>query len=144
MHFVHISRTALSGLERNKSRSGLTILGIVIGITSIILIMSIGQGAQNLILDQIQGLGTKTIAVAPGRQPSGPSDIAQIFSDSLKARDLDLLKRKENVPTLANIIPIVFGGESVSYEGDTYRATIFGGTERLAGIFDLAMTQGTF
>ena len=48
------------------------------------------------------------------------------------------------MPTLANIIPIVFGGESVSYEGDTYRATIFGGTERLADIFDLVVTQGTF
>ncbi len=144
MKLIHTFKTAFHGVQRNKSRSALTILGIVIGITSIMLIMSIGQGAQDLILGQIQGLGTRTIAVAPGRQPSGPSDVGQIFSDSLKNRDLDLLKRKENVPTLGDIIPIVFGGESASYGGETYRVTVFGGTERLAGIFDLVPSDGSF
>ena len=144
MKFIHTAKTAFHGLERNKSRSGLTVLGIVIGITSIILIMSIGQGAEDLILGQIQGLGTRTIAVIPGREPSGPSDVAQIFSDSLKARDLELLKRKENVSGLESIMPIVFGSESVSFEGETYRATIFGGTELATEIFDLAPREGVF
>lgn len=144
MKFTHISKTAFHGLERNKSRSGLTVLGIVIGITSIILIMSIGQGAEDLILGQIQGLGTRTIAVIPGREPTGPSDAAQIFSDSLKARDLDLLRRKENVPELKRIMPIVFGSESISFEGETYRASVFGGTELATEIFDLAPAEGVF
>src|SRR3989344_3420245 len=144
MKFIHTAKTAFHGLERKKSRSGLTVLGIVIGITSIILIMSIGQGAEDLILGQIQGLGTRTIAVIPGREPSGPSDVAQIFSDSLKARDLELLKRKENVSGLESIMPIVFGSESVSFEGETYRATIFGGTELATELFDLAPREGVF
>lgn len=87
MILLHTLKTALTGVKTHKSRSGLTILGIVIGITAIILIMAVGQGAQDLILGQIQGLGSKTIAVIPGREPSGPSDFAQIFSDSLKERD---------------------------------------------------------
>ena len=81
-------KTAISGLYANKSRSVLTILGIVIGITAIILITSIGQGAQSLILNQLQGMGSKTIIVIPGREPKGPSDVAQSLSDSLKEKYL--------------------------------------------------------
>ena len=126
MKLLHSFKTAISGLRSHKSRSFLTILGIVIGITAIILVMSVGKGAENLILSQVQGLGTRTIAVVPGREPKGPSDFAQIFSDSLKEKELEALKRKDNVPTLEQIMPIVFGGENGSYGNETYRLTIFG------------------
>src|SRR3990167_6682763 len=107
MTLKHSLKNAVTGLKTNKTRSFLTIFGIVIGITAIILVMSLGAGAQNFILSQVQGLGTKTIAVIPGREPTGPSDSAQIFSDSLKERDLIALNKKENVPTLKNIMPVV-------------------------------------
>ncbi len=144
MRFTHNFKTAFTGLKTHKSRSILTILGIVIGITAIILVMAVGQGAQELIIGQIQGLGSRTIAVVPGRQPRGPSDFAQIFSDSLKEKDLTALERKENVPTLKEIMPVVFGGESASYEGETYRLTIFGASELISKIFDLVPAEGRF
>lgn len=137
-------KTAANGLRTNKSRSALTILGIVIGITSIILVMSVGQGAKNLILSQIQGLGSKTIAILPGRPPKGPSDVAQLFSDSLKERDLELIKRKENVPTLDKIMPVVFGSESASYGSETYHLTIFGATELMNSILNATPQTGRF
>src|SRR3989344_3869960 len=144
MTIRHVFKTSLSGLKTNKSRSFLTILGIVIGITAIILVMALGQGAQQLILGQLQGMGSKTIVVVPGKQPSGPSDIAQIFSDSLKQKDLDLLQRKENVPTLGQMMPVVFGGDTVSYEAETYRPTIFGATPLVSTIFNIYTEQGRF
>ena len=144
MSIRHVLKTSLSGLRANKSRSFLTILGIVIGITAIILVMAIGEGAQNLILGELQGMGSKTIVVVPGKQPSGPSDIAQIFSDSLKQKDLDLLQRKENVPTLGQMMPVVFGGDTVSYEAETYRPTIFGATPLVSTIFNIYTEQGRF
>jgi len=144
MTLKHTINTAIKGLKAHKSRSALTILGIVIGVAAIILVVSLGEGAQNLILGQIQGLGAKTITIIPGRQPSGLSDSAQIFSDSLKERDLVLLKRRENVPALSNIMPIVFGGESAAYQGEAYRLTLFGGTELMAEIFDLFPSEGIF
>lgn len=144
MTFHDSFSTAVKGLKTNKSRSSLTILGIVIGITSIILLMSIGQGAQRLILSQVQGLGSKTIFIVPGRQPSGPSDAAQTLSDSLKEKDLTALKRKENVPGLNRIMPIVFGAESASYFGETYRLTVMGGTEFMAEMFDIYPSDGSF
>src|SRR3990167_2868090 len=108
MLLYHAIRIALAGLKTNKTRSALTILGIVIGITAIIMVMSLGQGAQNLILGQIEGLGSKTLVIIPGREPSGPTDpsvVETLLSDSLKERDLKALQKKENVPTLATIMP---------------------------------------
>src|SRR3989338_6855115 len=144
MTLKHSLKNALTGLKTNKTRSFLTILGIVIGITAIILVMSLGAGAKKFILSQVQGLGTKTIAVIPGREPTGPSDSAQIFSDSLKERDLIALGKKENVPNLSRVMPVLFGGETGAYENETYRLTIFGGTELMSQIFDLVPEEGQF
>jgi len=144
MKLKYSLESALSALKTHKSRTALTILGIVIGVASVILVMSVGEGAERLILDQVQGLGSKTIAVLPGRQPTGPSDFAQLFSDSLTERDMQLLKRKENAPTIARIMPVVFGGETAFYGSETYRLTIFGATDLLAQIFDLKPERGTF
>jgi putative ABC transport system permease protein len=137
-------KTALRGLRVNSSRSFLTILGIVIGITAIILISSLGKGAQDLILNQIQGLGSKTIVVIPGREPKGPSDTISLFSDSLKQKDLAAIKTKANVPTLGNVIPVVFGSESAFYENQDYHLTIFGSSADIVTIFDLKVNQGNF
>jgi len=137
-------KTAFTGLKRNKSRSALTILGIVIGITAIILVMSLGKGAQDLILNQVRGLGSKTLIILPGRQPKGPTDAAQMFGDSLKERDIALLENKANVPDLARIIPIIFGSDSANYQGETYRLTIIGATEEVSKIFDTYPSEGSF
>lgn len=144
MTFKHAFKTALRGLRVNKSRSALTVLGIVIGITSIILVMSLGAGAQELILGQIQGMGSNTIVVIPGREPTGPSDAAQVFSDSLKESDFEALKKKSNVPALSSIMPLVFGGDTAAYGSDTYRMTIFGATQQIANMFDVAVGEGSF
>ena len=107
MKIKHSFKTALQGLKTNKSRSLLTILGIVIGIAAIILVMSVGKGAEELILNQIRGLGAKTIIIEPGREPRGPSDFAELFTDSLKKKDVEALKNPSNVRGLAIIAPLV-------------------------------------
>ncbi|PIR44073.1 multidrug ABC transporter substrate-binding protein [Candidatus Wolfebacteria bacterium CG10_big_fil_rev_8_21_14_0_10_31_9] len=137
MTFKHSFKTALTGLRTNKSRSALTILGIVIGITAIILIMSLGQGAQDLILGQIQGIGSKIIGIVPGRQPKGPSDIFSTFTDSLKEKDLEALEKKGNAPNIVKIMPIVFGSNSVSYGSEVYRPTLFGVSSNFADIYNI-------
>mgnify|MGYP001612625103 CR=1 FL=1 len=144
MLIKHTFKTALKGLKANRPRSALTILGIVIGIAAIILVMSLGRGARDLILSQIQGMGSKVIAVVPGREPKGPTDIIQTFSDSLKEKDLAALKRKTNVPTLSEIMPVVFGGMSASFQGETYWLTVFGGSDLIMQIFDLYPEEGVF
>lgn len=138
----YLAKSAIRGLLANKMRSFLTILGIIIGVAAIILVTSLGNGAQNLILSQIQGIGAKVIAIAPGRQPKGPTDFASIFSDSLKQRDLELLQNKANLPNAKVIMPVVFGSESVSFEGETYRSTIFGLTDYFTEVYKIEIDRG--
>src|SRR3989338_2158607 len=135
-------KTAITGLRTNKTRSALTILGIVIGVAAIVMVVSLWQGARDLILGEIEGIEARVIAVIPGRQPKGPTDILATLTASLKERDLVALKRKENVPHAEAIMPIVFGSETVSYQGETYRPTIFGGTELMAELYDVYPQRG--
>ena len=136
MPFHHTARIALAGLKTNKTRSALTTLGIIIGVTAIIMVVSLGQGAKDLILSQIEGLGARVIGIIPGRQPKGPTDVLATLTASLKERDLIALQRKENVPHAQDVIPLVFGSETAYYDGQTYRLTIFGGNEAMADIYD--------
>ena len=63
--------TALSSLGANKLRAGLTLLGIVIGVTSVISLMAIGKGAQESITSRIESLGTNLLFVRPGATTQG-------------------------------------------------------------------------
>lgn len=144
MTYRHLFKTSLTGLTTNRSRSTLTIFGIVIGITAIMLVMSLGAGAQDLILGQVQGLGTQTIAVIPGREPTGPSDVSSLYSDSLKQKDVTALSNRANAPGIKEIMPVVFGADTASYDSNTYQINIFGATELMAEIFDLKPTEGQF
>jgi putative ABC transport system permease protein len=147
MSLVHIFKTAFKALYTHRSRTALTILGIVIGVTAIILVSSIGEGAQSMILGEIQSLGAKTIIVIPGKEPSGPTDpsiVETLYSDSLKDKEFEALQRKSNVPKLKEIMPIVFGVESVSYEGETSRPFILGASYLITDIFDIFPETGSF
>ncbi|OGY57908.1 MAG: hypothetical protein A3E61_00495 [Candidatus Colwellbacteria bacterium RIFCSPHIGHO2_12_FULL_43_12] len=142
MNIRHLLKTSSGGLKTNKSRSVLTILGIVIGIAAIIIVMALGQGAQNLILGQLQAIGSKVIAVVPGRQPTGPADIIATFTDSLKEKDLESLENKSNVPHAVNIMPVVFGSQTAAFESETYSPTILGVTEIFANLYNIYTADG--
>ena len=144
MNIKHTFTTSLTGLTTNRSRSALTILGIVIGITAIMLVISLGGGAQALILGQVQGLGTNTIAIIPGREPSSISDTSALYSDSLKNKDLTALQNKANVPDVKLIMPTIISGGTSSYDSNAYQVSIFGASELIAGIFDQHPNRGEF
>lgn len=136
---------ASSSLLTHKSRSVLTILGIVIGIASITLVMAIGQSAQSLIVGEVQSLGPENIFILPGRQPTGPSSIAgTLLNDSLKQKDFEDLQNKNNVPDAVGVVPYVFSPEVVSYDSQVYDSTLLGSTEGVLKIFNLEVNQGNF
>lgn len=138
----HTVQTAITGLQTNRKRSLLTILGIVIGIAAIIMIVAVGQAAQNLIVSQFQGLGSDLVFVIPGRQPQGLSDVGATFGDSLTVRDKEALERKENVPHAIDVIPLVFGFASVSRDDETKQFNVIGATPNMANIFELFPDEG--
>lgn len=136
--------TALDALKTNKPRAALTILGIVIGVCSIVLMMSIGQGAESLILNEIGGLGAETIVIRPGKEPTGPTDLGStLFADSLKTKDVEALRKKENAPHILQVMPTLVVPGSVAYEGNTFRPNIVGGAVNFfADTFHVQVEKG--
>jgi len=142
MSLRHLFKISALALIANKSRSALTILGIVIGVASIIMVMSIGQGAEALIINQIQGIGARSITVEPGRMPQGAMDFAEIFTDSLKNRELQALKKSENVRGAVTFTPLVVQSMTLSYGREAKRGSVFGSSPGLFDIFDLSPAEG--
>ncbi|MBI4021930.1 MAG: ABC transporter permease [Candidatus Andersenbacteria bacterium] len=146
MQFLIIFRVALSALRANFGRSLLTILGIVIGIVAIVLVVSLGQSAQGLVLGQIQGIGSNLVIVRPGRQPEGPTDFADtILADSLRERDVAALQRPDNVPGVATIAPAVLVSGAVSYQDRVFRPFAIGWTaEAMVDFFNIYPVEGNY
>ncbi len=144
MSLKHILKIAAVNIVANKSRSILTVIGIVIGVTSIIVILSIGGGVENLIVGEISSLGADIIWIEPGREPSGFSDFTSaILSNTLKDRDIEALKKKENVPDLIDIAPTISVPGAVSYGGETYRPFISGwSAEFFENVFNIYPEEG--
>ena len=129
MLFSDAFETATRSLRHGKMRSILTMLGIVIGIASVIILMSIGRSAQNVILNQVQSVGTNLIFVIPGGSANGrlssPAASQGIVITTLDDRDVAALKRE---PSISAVVPevrgqadVIYGDNDVveSYEGTT-------------------------
>ena len=141
MKFKHIFLTALRGLSSQLTRSALTILGIVIGVAAIIIIMSLGEGAQKLILDQVSGLGPETVILRPGKDSTDITTV--LFTRSITKHDVELLKRKENVPNLKSVAPSVMVPDPIEYRGEKFKGMVFGGTaDFVVDILDLTLGSG--
>ncbi len=146
MFYRQTTKTAVRSLLANKSRSVLTILGIVVGVASIIIIVSIGHGAKKLISNEITSLGSDIVWIEPGKQPKGPTDFAgALLSNTLKIRDIEALKNKNNVPNLLNIAPAVMVPGAVAYMGETYHPLITGWSASFFGkVFNIQPKSGVY
>ncbi len=138
-------KIALQGIRTHLSRAVLTILGIVIGITSVMTVISAGESAQEFVVQEISSFGPTNIFVLPGREPKGPSGAAgTLLNDSLKTRDVDDLKKQTNVPGVARVIPYVFGYKTLSFDDETYDTSVIGSSEYIKESFDLEIESGRF
>lgn len=129
MLFKDALKTSTRSLTHGKMRSILTMLGIVIGIASVIILMSIGQSAQNLILGQVQSIGSDLIIVMPGAPSNGkfssPASAQGIVITSLKQKDLDSLERE---PSINFAVPEVRGQGDAVYGNNNVTVGFTGST----------------
>lgn len=136
-------KTAYEGVIMHKSRSLLTILGIVIGITSIILILAIGASAQELVIREVQSFGPKNVFILPGKQPKGFSGFAgALMNDSLQEEDIVALRRKENVPDAAVVMPYMEGSVTATFGSQLFSGPMLGGEEEIFRLFQLELASG--
>ncbi|MEI7777378.1 MAG: ABC transporter permease [bacterium] len=135
--------TALGGLKHGRMRAVLTMLGIVIGISSVIILMSIGQSAQDYIINQVQSIGSNLIFVIPGGSSgskfSAPASSQGIVIKTLVKADLDALKRETSITAAA---PVVSGQAQAFYGDNSVNVGYQGTTADLFPIRALTLKEG--
>ena len=104
-----------------KFRSFLTILGIIIGIASVIIVMAIGASAQQLIIAQVSGVGSNLVGVLPGAsdEKGPPASVLGIVTTTLKQSDLDAVLLKKNVPNAVAASGYVSGIGTAKYKNNS-------------------------
>ena len=105
MKFTETFRSALDGLNANRTRSFLSMLGIIIGIAAVIIIISVTQGSQRSISERIQALGTNLINVSPGRRGGFAGMRAQRRTDVFTIEDGEAILNKASA--VKRVVPVV-------------------------------------
>jgi putative ABC transport system permease protein len=82
MNLIESVRIALRSLATNKMRSGLTMLGIIIGISTVITLVSVGQGVQAVVADQMETIGSNLLFVMPGELDTNTTSMRTSFLSS--------------------------------------------------------------
>lgn len=127
-NFRQLLKLVKVSLLGNKTRSFLTMLGIIIGVGAVVLIMSLGAGAQSLILGQLSGFGSDLISVLPGQsdEKGPPASVFGVKVTSLKLNDADALREVKNAPHVQAVAAYYQTSASVYWRDQNYDATIQG------------------
>ncbi len=139
-------KTTTKDLLARKGRSFLTILGIIIGVAGVIIIISLGSGAQSLVLGQITKLGTNLIGVLPGKsnEKGPPTAVFGVQIKTLTIADVEAIKDKSKVPNATEVTPYVKGNTTVVYGDeniDTSFTAVYGNYPRIT---NLELIKGNF
>lgn len=137
-----ILKETLWSLRGNKVRSGLTILGIVIGIASVITMIAIGQGAQSSIEENIQSIGSNLIIVYPGAQRGGGLSGGRGSAQTLTLEDADTISKE--VPSVKAVAPEVTRRYQITAKGNNTNTQVIGTTTEYPTVRNIRMDFGTF
>ncbi|MEV4423133.1 ABC transporter permease [Patulibacter sp. NPDC049589] len=136
-------RIALGGIVANKLRSGLTMLGMVIGVASVIVLVAVGNGSQEAVQSQIRALGTNVLLVMSQGARGGPGSAAT-SSSSLTTADATALDDRELAPHVASASPVVTVSSATLVSGSTsYQpSSVVGTTTGYLKAKDYKIAQG--
>lgn len=151
MQIKEIVKISLLSMLRNKTRTMLTVLGMVIGIASIIIVFSAGEGIRSLIVGQIEAFGTNTIQTEI-RVPSSKkgkeadADSAHSFASgvqitTLKEKDLEDIKR---IPNISDGYGAILGQDLISYANETKKTLLYGVSASYIDIDNAELASGYF
>ncbi len=139
MTVVQAFLEALESLNGNKLRSGLTVLGIVIGVAAVIAMLAVGTGAQESITGSISGIGTNLLFVFRG----DPADNIR-NPKPLTLSDADALRDQFAAPSVEAVAPALQGNGTVSFGGEQTSPQIFGVTPDYFQVRNYNITEGEF
>ncbi len=137
-----LTKVAAESILKNKLRTLLTMLGIIIGVGAVILMVAIGQGAQGQIRTQIDNLGTNLLVIAPGSSNQGGVSRGAGSLNRLTVDDVEKLEREAML--LSGVSPIIATGSQVIGGQGNWHTRINGVSTDYALIRDWETTNGTF
>ena len=144
MDALETMRLAKDALMSNKMRSVLTMLGVIIGVASVIMLVAIGAGARTYIHRELGNLGTNILIVVPGKtstkggfHPPTASTVRKLVYD-----DAIILKRRSR--HIADAVPIILGSSKVKYQNQSRDNNVVGCTETYFEMRNLAVESGRF
>ncbi len=128
---------ALESLNANKMRSGLTMLGIVIGVAAVIAMLALGAGAQDTILGSLSGIGTNLLFVF-----SGGEDESIRNPEPLTVGDAEALEDSFSAPSIQAVAPVLQGNAEVSSSGEASTVTLTGVTPAYFPVRNYSVAEG--
>lgn len=139
-------RLVLRGLIARKGRSFLTILGIVIGVAGVITIISLGAGAQSLVLGQVTRLGSNLLSVQPGKANDAgpPAQVFGIIITTLRTNDAEALRNPTRVPHAVAVNANARGSGTVIWQNRTVDTNFIATDRAYPDVVDFEMSVGRF
>lgn len=140
MNIKETFRVSIRAIKANGMRSFLTMLGIIIGVSAVILLVSLGQGASNSITAQIQGLGSNLLIVTPGNMQAGMNTGAT-STNTLTIKDAEAIA---NQPSVKYVAPYIRKNTQVSWRNNDYTTALEGTTDQYVQVRNVKMEKGRF
>lgn len=144
MEYSETFLEALATLTINKLRTGLAALGIVIGIGSVIALISLGQASQQSIQSQIQSLGANLLTVIPGSQRNGTVKSAASEGTSLTRADADAIASSSQITTVKTVSPEFTSRAQVTAGRNNSNTQIIGVKSSYASVHNITLGSGSF
>jgi len=141
MNFYNLFKIAYKALLRNKTRAMLTMLGIIIGIASVITMVSLGQSSSQSINNQISSTGTNLIMVMRASQIQGGVNVGSANVQTLTDKDVDAMMQKAQNISMAT--PIVNASGQLVYGSNNWPGSLQGGNEYLTAIRKYEIENGS-
>ncbi len=137
-----LKETTIS-LSMNRVRSGLTMLGIIIGVGAVVALISIGQGVQFSIEERIQGLGTNLLSIYPGAQKNfGKASTGRGSAQTLTIEDANAIL--ENINHVQAVAPYISGNYQIIVKGSNTNTSVYGVSNSYLEVNNLKTSQGGF
>jgi putative ABC transport system permease protein len=140
--FAEVVRFALGAVGGHRLRTGLSLLGVAIGVAAVVMLTALGEGARVYVVDQFASLGTNLLVVLPGRtETSGTFGIGGVPND-LTLDDAQAIARL--VPEAQRVAPMSMGTEEVSHGDRSRQVAVLGTTRSYQEVRELAIARGDF
>ena len=142
MRSIDLIRFAFNSILAARMRSGLTVLGIMVGITAVVLLTAIGEGVRLFVLAQFTQFGTNLVAVVPGKTNTFGASISSISNvRPLRVEDAEALMRLDHVVAMS---PVVQGNAAVEFGSHSRRTIVLGVGSSTPEVWKMGVAAGRF